>query len=64
MGIVVSSVSAPIFEKTNIGSLAFWFGLVSCLILLVVVTNRYIKYKVHQTGMIPRLHDPDSRVLK
>lgn len=45
VGIVVSSVSAPIFEKTNIGSLSFWFGLVSCLILLVVVTNRYIKYK-------------------
>lgn len=45
VGIVVSSVSAPAFEKTNIGTIAFWFGLISCLILLVVVTNRYVKYK-------------------
>ena len=45
VGIVVASVSAPAFEKTNIGTMAFWFGFISCLILLVVVTNRYIKYK-------------------
>ena len=45
VGIAVASVSAPVFEKTNIGTMAFWFGLISCLILLVVVTNRYIKHK-------------------
>lgn len=45
VGIVVASISAPTFEKTNIGTMAFWFGFISCLILLVVVTNRYIKYK-------------------
>ena len=45
VGIVVASVSAPNFEKINIGTMAFWFGFISCLILLVVVTNRYIKYK-------------------
>lgn len=45
VGIVVASVTAPAFEKTNLGTILFWFGLISCLILLVVVTNRYIKYK-------------------
>lgn len=45
VGIAVTSVSAPVFEKANIGTMAFWFGFISCLILLVVVTNRYIKYK-------------------
>lgn len=45
VGIVAASVSAPAFEKTNLGTVLFWFGLISCLILLVVVTNRYVKYK-------------------
>ncbi len=45
VGIAVSSVSAPAFEKTNIGTLAFWFAFISCLLLLIVVTYRYIKYK-------------------
>lgn len=45
VGLAVSSVSAPIFNKTNIGTLAFWFAFISCMILLVVVTYRYTKYK-------------------
>lgn len=45
VGIAASSVSAPAFEKTNIGTMAFWFAFISCLILLVVITNRYVKYK-------------------
>lgn len=45
VGLAVLSVSAPAFEKTNIGTLAFWFAFISCMILLVVVTYRYAKYK-------------------
>lgn len=45
VGIAVSSVSAPAFEKTNIGTLAFWFAFISCLLLLIVVTYRYINFK-------------------
>ena len=45
VGIAVSSVSAPAFEKTNIGTLAFWFAFISCLLLLIVVTYRYTKFK-------------------
>ena len=45
VGIAVSSVSAPAFEKTNIGTLAFWFAFILCLLLLIVVTYRYIKFR-------------------
>ena len=45
VGIAVASVSAPAFEKTNIGTLAFWFAFISCMLLLIVVTYRYTKYK-------------------
>ncbi|WP_195430367.1 TDT family transporter [Clostridium sp. D46t1_190503_E9] len=45
VGLAVASVSAPDFEKTNIGTLAFWFAFILCMILFVVVTYRYVKYK-------------------
>lgn len=45
VGIVVVSISAPAFEKTGLGTAAFWFGFVSVLVLLVLVTYRYLKFK-------------------
>lgn len=45
VGIVVAAVTAPVFEETKIGSYAFWFGFVTLLLLLVLVTIRYVKYK-------------------
>lgn len=45
VGIVVASVTAPVFERTNIGRIAFWFGFFSYLIILVTAIFRYIKYK-------------------
>ena len=45
VGLAVSSVSAPIFEKTTIGILSFWFAFIMCMILLIIVTYRYTKYK-------------------
>lgn len=45
VGIAVAAITAPAYEKTNIGSAAFWFGFVSLIALLVLVTVRYGKYK-------------------
>ncbi|MDR2025895.1 MAG: TDT family transporter [Hungatella sp.] len=45
VGIVTASVTAPAFGRTALGLGIFWFGLVCCLILLVLVTARYVKYR-------------------
>lgn len=45
VGIVAASVTAPAFEQTRLGLGIFWFGLVCCLILLVLVTVRYVKHR-------------------
>lgn len=45
VGIAVAAVTAPVFEKTAIGTAAFWFGFVCALLLLILITVRYIKYK-------------------
>lgn len=45
VGIVVASVSAPAFGKTGLGTGLFWFGFVTLVLLLVLVSYRYIKYK-------------------
>lgn len=43
VGIAVAVVTAPAFEQTGIGAAAFWFGFVTLIILLVLVTVRYVK---------------------
>ncbi len=45
VGIVVAAITAPAYEKPAIGSAAFWFGFVSLIVLLILVTVRYVKYK-------------------
>lgn len=45
VGIVAASVTAPAYESPAIGSAAFWFGFFSLIVLLVLVTIRYVKYK-------------------
>lgn len=45
VGIAVAAVSAPVHEKTEVGSITFWFGFVCLLLLLVLVSYRYIKFK-------------------
>lgn len=45
VGIAVASITAPAYEKTAIGSAAFWFGFLSLLALLILVTARYTKLK-------------------
>ena len=43
VGIAVAAVTAPAYENTGIGSIAFWFGFVTLILLLVLVTIRYVK---------------------
>lgn len=45
VGIAVAAVTAPVFEKTAIGTAAFWFGFICALLLLALVTARYVKCK-------------------
>ncbi len=44
VGIAVAAVTAPAYEQLKLGSLTFWFGFVTFLALLVLVTYRYMKY--------------------
>ena len=45
VGIAVAAVTAPAYEQTGIGTLTFWFGLITLILLLVLVTYRYVKFK-------------------
>lgn len=45
VGIAVAAVTAPAYEQTGIGAATFWFGLAAFVILLVLVTMRYVKYR-------------------
>lgn len=43
VGIVMTAMTAPAYEATGLGTITFWFGLISLIILLVIVTMRYVK---------------------
>lgn len=46
VGIIVASVTAPVFGMEAAGEALFWLGFVCYLVLLVVVTARYLKHEV------------------
>ena len=55
VGIVVASVTAPAYEKLAIGSAAFWFGFVTLILLLILVTYRYVTVKeVPDQSVMPK----------
>ncbi len=41
VGIVVASVTAPLFHCDALGNCIFWFGFISYLLIFIVVTMRY-----------------------
>ena len=43
VGIAVAAVTAPAYEALGVGTAAFWFGFVTLIALLVLVTMRYVK---------------------
>ena len=45
VGIVVASVTAPVFDAEKFGTAVFWFGFAALVVLLVLVTIRYIRYR-------------------
>lgn len=45
VGIAVAAITAPAYEKPAVGTVAFWFGFVSLIVLLVLVTYRYLNLK-------------------
>lgn len=45
VGIAVAAITAPTYEQFGIGIASFWFGLVSLIVLFILVTIRYVKYK-------------------
>ena len=45
VGIAVAAITAPAYQQLGVGAAAFWFGFVTLLILLVLVTIRYVKCK-------------------
>lgn len=48
VGIVVAAVSAPAYGMEKLGAGTFWFGLVCLLLLLILVTVRYVKVPVKE----------------
>mgnify|MGYP000187513488 CR=1 FL=1 len=44
VGIAVAAVTAPAYEQLGIGTAAFWFGFVTLIVLLVLVTYRICIY--------------------
>lgn len=55
VGIVTGSVTAPVFEMTNIGKILFWFGLISYLILLPIILYRVLKIKEIPEPALPTI---------
>ncbi|OZV11160.1 C4-dicarboxylate ABC transporter [Tissierella sp. P1] len=55
VGIVVGSVTAPAFDKANIGQIVFWFGFISYFALLPIVLKRVFKVKDIPEPALPTL---------
>ncbi len=55
VGIVVASVTAPIYNRTTLGQYIFWFGFISYLILLPIVLYRIFIIKDLNEPEIPTI---------
>lgn len=55
VGIVVGSVTAPVFNQNRIGEILFWFGFISYLFLLPFVLKRIIIFKRIPEPALPTL---------
>lgn len=55
VGIVVSSVTGPVFKMNTLGQAAFWFGFVTYLVLLAIVLYSVIKFKEIPEPALPTL---------
>ncbi len=55
VGIVVGSVTAPAFNKANIGQVLFWFGFISYFLLLPIVFKRVFQIKEIPEPALPTI---------
>lgn len=55
VGIVVASVTGPAYKMASIGQAAFWFGLITYIILLPIVIYRVIKVREMPEATLPTL---------
>lgn len=45
VGIVVASITAPVFGKQSLGEIIFWFGFISFIVFFFIITKRYMTLK-------------------
>lgn len=50
VGIVVASVTAPVFGYLTLGYYIFWFGFAAYMVLLVLVTYRYMHHPIPEAA--------------
>lgn len=55
VGIVVASVTGPLYKMATLGQYAFWFGFATYLILLPIVSYRVLKIKEMPEPALPTL---------
>ena len=53
VGIIVAAVTSPTFNYANIGVYIFWFGFIAYLLLLFLITYRYIKIPPAESAVKP-----------
>ncbi|MCR1898290.1 TDT family transporter [Irregularibacter muris] len=55
VGIVVGSVTAPVFDKIYLGQIIFWFGFLGYLVFLPIILYRTLKVKGIPEPALPTL---------
>lgn len=50
VGIVVASATAPSFGMQPVGHILFWFGFACYVVLLALVTYRYVKHEIPESA--------------
>lgn len=55
VGIAVGSIVAPVFNATDVGKVLFWFGFISYLILLPIISYRIFKIKQIPEPAVPTI---------
>ncbi len=55
VGIVVGSVTAPVFNMASIGKALFWFGIICYIVLLPIVIKRVFKVKEMPEPALPTI---------
>lgn len=49
VGIVVTSVTSPVFGMETLGRAIFWFGLLAYVVMFALISLRYFKHEVHES---------------